>query len=224
MNDPAFFEQVGTSRRRLRPASGNLELAAEAPPDMPLSIMSGAGSERRWAANDKTFWGVSSTYDCIPAGVYRCENTPNVGPVLVRQAIETDNLLELPDGATEQIIQEFQTFWSIGDEFRKRGFLCKRGFLLWGPPGSGKTSCVQMLVKRLAGDLNGVTLFLDRPDNAAAGLSMLRHIEPHRPLIAIMEDLDALIEKYGENEYLALLDGEAQVDNVVFLATTNYPE
>jgi SpoVK/Ycf46/Vps4 family AAA+-type ATPase len=35
---------------------------------------------------------------------------------------------------------------------------------------------------------------------------------------------DALIERHGENEFLALLDGEAQVDNIVFLSSTNYPE
>lgn len=49
-------------------------------------------------------------------------------------------------------------------------------------------------------------------------------IEPNRPVVAIMEDLDALIQRYGEHEYLALLDGEAQVDRIVFIATTNYPE
>jgi SpoVK/Ycf46/Vps4 family AAA+-type ATPase len=178
---------------------------------------------RRWAANDKTFWGVSSTFDELPAGVYRCDMTNN-GPILVKQRVETDSLLELPDDSSAGIIQEFRDFWKLSPEFRKRGFLCKRGFLLYGPPGSGKTSCLQILVKRIAEELDGIAMVLDHPQTAAAGLQMLRHIEPKRPLIAIMEDLDALIEKFGENEYLALLDGEAQVDNVVFVATTNYPE
>ena len=53
---------------------------------------------------------------------------------------------------------------------------------------------------------------------------MARKIEPKRPMIALMEDLDALVDKFGENEYLALLDGEAQVDNIAYVATTNYPE
>jgi hypothetical protein len=234
MTDPNFYEKVGTEKRSSGNRSGGRwdapEPAATAPTvagDQAVQAMIGAGgtgSERRWAANDKTFWGVSSTYDSIPAGVYRPEITPNLGPILVRQNIETDNLLELPDEAASEIIAEFQAFWRLGPEFRKRGFLHKRGFLLWGPPGSGKTSTVQVLIKRLADEMDGVTLFLDHPQTASAGLQMLRHIEPKRPLIAVMEDMDALIEKWGENEYLAVLDGEAQVDNVVFLATTNYPE
>jgi ATP-dependent 26S proteasome regulatory subunit len=33
-----------------------------------------------------------------------------------------------------------------------------------------------------------------------------------------------MISNHGEHEVLALLDGELQIDNVVFIATTNYPE
>lgn len=222
-----FFETVGTEHASRKRARSDEPMPGAVPPSAGPSIMKTAGaaadSSRRWAANDKVFWGVSSTYDEIPGGVYRCQMTDS-GPVLVKQSIETDNLLELPDDSSSAIIEEFQAFWKLGHEFRKRGFLCKRGFMLWGPPGSGKTSCLHILIKRLADELNGVTLVLDAPHLASAGLQMLRHIEPKRPLIAIMEDLDALVEKFGENEYLALLDGEAQVDNVVFLATTNYPE
>ena len=39
-----------------------------------------------------------------------------------------------------------------------------------------------------------------------------------------MEDLDAIQQTYGEADMLALLDGDLQIDNVVFIATTNYPE
>ncbi len=180
--------------------------------------------DRRWAASHDTFWGATQTYDELPPGLYRCDMAPNIGPVLIRQNVSTDNLLELPDDATTSIVAEFEAFWKLEDEFRARGFMHKRGFLLWGPPGSGKTSCVQLLVKRLVEEVSGVVLFLDHPGCAAQCLSMARKIEPKRPMIAIMEDIDALVGKYGESEYLALLDGEAQVDNIVFLASTNYPE
>jgi hypothetical protein len=36
--------------------------------------------------------------------------------------------------------------------------------------------------------------------------------------------LDELIKRHGEHEILSLLDGEFQIDNVVNLATTNFPE
>jgi SpoVK/Ycf46/Vps4 family AAA+-type ATPase len=40
----------------------------------------------------------------------------------------------------------------------------------------------------------------------------------------VFEDIDAIIKKYGESEILSLLDGDNQVDRVINIATTNYPE
>lgn len=52
----------------------------------------------------------------------------------------------------------------------------------------------------------------------------MRRIEPERPLICVLEDINEMVDQYGEHALLALLDGETQIDNVVFVATTNYPE
>lgn len=226
MGDPNFYEQVGT---KVGPSGSNdyakpMATGARAESTPPSIVSYGIeGGCSRWSARGDLYLGVGETYAQLPPGLYRCTET-QMGPALVKQRVETDNLLELPDDAGSAIISEFATFWEIGEKFRQRGFLHKRGFLLWGPPGSGKTSTVQLLVKRLIEDQKGVVLFLDNPHLAAACLQMARKIEPHRPMIAIMEDMDALVRKFGENEYLALLDGEAQVDNIVFLASTNYPE
>lgn len=196
-------------------ASGSVGAIAQAVVELGVS---------RWAERGDCFYGVGETRAALPPGLYRTVEMPHIGPALLKQRVETDSLLELPDDAGSAIISEFETFWKIADKFRARGFLHKRGFLLWGPPGSGKTSTIQLLIKRLITEQQGVVLFLDVPGLAAACLQMARKIEPKRPMIAIMEDMDALVRKFGEQEYLALLDGEAQVDNICFLASTNYPE
>lgn len=222
-----FFDKVGTNVRYGRGGNNALETVPK-----PSPSLDGGGNpntlamtgQKRWAANHETFWGATQTYDELPAGLYRTGWADGIGPILKRQKVETDNLLELPDNASASIIAEFETFWQIADKFRERGFLHKRGFMLWGPPGSGKTSTVTILIKKLVEQHNGIVVFLDRTHEASACLQMVRSIEPSRPVVAIMEDIDALIERHGENEYLALLDGEAQVDNIVFIATTNYPE
>ncbi|MGE5510281.1 MAG: AAA family ATPase [Bacteroidota bacterium] len=178
----------------------------------------------RWACRGDTFYGVGETRPELPTGLYRCDDVPTIGPCLVKQRVETDKLLELPDDAGASLLAEFAAFWQLGEQYRGRGFLHKRGFLLWGPPGSGKTSTLQIMIKRLIEEMRGIVLLLDNPHLAAVCLQMARKIEPTRPMLAIMEDMDALVRKHGENEYLALLDGEAQVDRIVFLGTTNYPE
>lgn len=42
--------------------------------------------------------------------------------------------------------------------------------------------------------------------------------------LCIFEDIDAIIGHYGDVALLQWLDGNHQVDNVINLATTNYPE
>jgi SpoVK/Ycf46/Vps4 family AAA+-type ATPase len=177
-----------------------------------------------WSASDNIFWPSKQTYDSLPPGLYRCGESPNIGAYLDKQINKTDELITLPDTVSEEILQEIDDFRNMKEAFKHRGFLHKRGIMLWGPPGSGKTSTVQLLIKLIVDTCNGIAVFIDHPSRAAACLQMLRKVESERPVIAIMEDIDALIERYGENEYLALLDGESQVDNIVYVATTNYPE
>lgn len=222
-----FYERAGTAQRNHsrqydEPAPPQaLGLVKANPVQQQQHQMTG---ERRWAASHDTFWGATQTYDDLPAGFYRTGMTEQLGPILLRSVVETDHLLDLPDDSSASIVREFEQFWKLQEAFQSRGFLHKRGFLLWGPPGSGKTSTLHILIKSLIRDHGGIVLMLDHPGVAANCLRLVRHIEPDRPMIAVMEDIDALIERYGENEFLALLDGEAQVDNVVFVATTNYPE
>lgn len=179
---------------------------------------------KRWSASNDVFRGAAKTYNELPSGLYRTDCDAHGNPLLVKQKHETDGLLELPDDASLGILSEFDDFWARRQDFKDRAFLHKRGFILWGPPGSGKTSCVNLLIKRLIKDSNGVVLFLDNPVIGGMCLRMLRMIEPDRPIVAIMEDIDALVVRHSEHEYLALLDGEAQVDRICFVATTNYPE
>lgn len=224
----SFYEKVGTSIPdfKHREISG-MHPANAAVPQVTVGNIAQAVTElgvSRWASRGDNYYGVGETLAELPAGLYRCTEVPMIGPALTKQMVQTDNLLELPDDAGAEILAEFQQFWEIGDKFRERGFLHKRGFLLWGPPGSGKTSTLQLMIKRLIEGHGGVVIILDYPQLAAACLQMARKIEPKRPMIAVMEDMDALVRKFGENEYLALLDGEAQVDSIVFLGTTNYPE
>jgi SpoVK/Ycf46/Vps4 family AAA+-type ATPase len=71
---------------------------------------------------------------------------------------------------------------------------------------------------------NGIVLLFENPQITLAVLPMLRRIEPARPLIVVMEDIDEILGSYGEHDVLSLLDGEKQIDNVVQIATTNHPE
>lgn len=182
-----------------------------------------AASARCWAQSGDAFFPVSEVVPELPPGAYRCRAS-NQGPFLEKMPIEIDSLLALPDSAAEVLLAEFKKFWTLRKNFSDRGFTFKRGLLMWGPPGSGKTSAIWQMTQELVRLHKGVVVFVEDPGLATICIGLLRRIEPERPMITIMEDLDALVQRHGDHGFLALLDGETQISNVVHVATTNYPE
>jgi len=177
-----------------------------------------------WAQRDNAFYGVGKAHETLPPGIYRCEYIDGIGPVLTAQIVRTDDLLRLPGSPSDEIVDEIYRFWQRRDLYRNLGYLHKRGVLLWGEAGSGKTSTVMQICQLVTEGERGIAVYATHPELTARCLQLVRRVEPTRPLVVIFEDLDALVEQHGEHEYLALLDGEAQIDNIVSIATTNYPE
>lgn len=183
---------------------------------------------RFWATTgDRTvFWAASDVSEKIIPGLYKCIDAPKIGPALLKMIISTDDLILIDSVVKEEVFSEITYFWSpeVKAKFKERGFLYKRGILMYGDPGSGKTACIQLLIKEIIKH-GGVALYGDHPGIMSQCLQMVRRIEPDLPVVVIMEDFEILTERgHAENEWLAMLDGESQVDNVVFLGTTNYVE
>lgn len=179
----------------------------------------------KWAVgrSGTAFWASHDVVDEISPGLYRCAHDQTVGPLLLKMTVSTDNLIVLPDENTWSVVKHIERFWEMRAEFEQRGFLHKRGILMYGDPGSGKTSAIQMVIKRVV-EQGGIALFpTEDPEVFSRCVQMVRSIEKTKPIVAILEDFDTLTQHdYNQNQWLAILDGEAQTDNIVFLATTNY--
>lgn len=188
-------------------------------------VFAESGSTQWLAGADGVFAPCGRTAKRLPVGVYRPAMDQYGNPILRQIPIITDKLTVLPDSASDRVLESIQTFWERKEEFRRYGQIFKRGILLYGPPGSGKTSTLQLLMKDLLMQRNGLVVLGNvPPDLLTRILGLLRRIEPDRLLITIFEDLDELCRRFSEAELLSLFDGEAQIDHCVHLATTNYPE
>ncbi len=96
-------------------------------------------------------------------------------------------------------------------------------FLLGDFTVTHNTSTLQQISNEVI-ENGGISVYVSNPDLSAKGLKILRQVEPTRPLVVMLEDIDTIIDDHGEADLLALMDGELQIDNVVFVATTNFPE
>lgn len=190
--------------------------------DAPETNVSLTISEKQkgWAVGGgKRFWTPSDVTDKLPAGVYDVGVSSRIGVYLDKKTVVHDNLLNLPSLGGKAILEEISKFWNMRDKFRELGFVHKRGILLHGEPGCGKTSLVNLLIQQIVNEVGGIVLMGDL-GGVSMGIQLIRQREPERPIFVPLEDVDGLMAQ--EQYLLNLLDGANQSDGVVFLATTNY--
>jgi hypothetical protein len=198
---------------------------AECNPTQPLVLGDrSVVPNRQWSAHEGIYRPCGKTVLMIPPDAYSAEFDQH-GLLLRKMSIVTDDLLILPDTVSSHILSSIQSFWSREERFRSKGVLFKRGVLLYGPPGSGKTATVIQLARDVI-ERGGIVLVAgyDNFGYTTHALTIIREVEPNRPIVCVIEDIDDVIKRYGEAQILSLLDGESQVDRIVYLATTNYPE
>jgi hypothetical protein len=149
------------------------------------------------------------------------------GPLLTfleRPALERSRLV-LPAEVLEAVERQVVVVAEQRERLRASGQHLKRGLLLWGPPGTGKTHTVRYLLGRTPGttvvQLSGRALSM-----VGTACSVARALAPS---IVVVEDVDLIAEDRGMHpgehpllfELLNEMDGLAEDADVVFLLTTN---
>ncbi|GAA5851775.1 hypothetical protein JCM8547_001206 [Rhodosporidiobolus lusitaniae] len=140
----------------------------------------------------------------------------------------------LDEGVKERVVNDVKAFMGRGKWYSERGIPYRRGYLLYGPPGSGKSSFIQALAGSL--DYNICVLNLSERGLTDDKLNHLLANAPERSIV-LLEDIDAAFSKRqqtGEAGFngsvtfsglLNALDGVASSTSqrILFL-TTNHLE
>lgn len=173
------------------------------------------------------------SYPTIPMlepGFYEIKwNSEAQTDCLQKKEINVDELFFLPSTEITDIVSDIEKFWESVGKFNEYKFVHKRGILLWGDPGCGKSAIIQLCTKHLVNELGGIVINISSVEELEKFdkfIDQIRTIEPNRPIITILEDIDSLAgeEKFATSLLLNLLDGLKQTENIVYIATTNYPE
>ncbi|KAL8763734.1 MAG: hypothetical protein Q9184_000526 [Pyrenodesmia sp. 2 TL-2023] len=141
----------------------------------------------------------------------------------------------LDEGIKERIVADLKDFLDSERWYYDRGIPYRRGYLIHGPPGSGKSSFIQAL----AGDLDYNIAILNLSERGLTDdrLNYLLTIIPKRTLV-LLEDVDAAFSNRrtqseadgyrGANVtfsgLLNALDGVASAEERVLFLTTNHVE
>jgi|CXWL01.1.fsa_nt_gi energy-coupling factor transporter ATP-binding protein EcfA2 len=179
---------------------------------------------KQWLVSDQVYRPVGDlvTIKKLPPGYYEIENDKG-GIYFVDLEVRTESLIKFPDSTSQMVLKDIQSFWTREAVFRKYNLSYKRGIMLYGPPGSGKSCTLRMIAEDVIQRGGVIFNFGESPDMFYEGYMSFRTIQPETPIVVLMEDVDGILSSMAESKVLNILDGVKQIDKIVFLATTNYP-
>lgn len=222
-DDQELNERMAEAMDQPAPVLNEFANLVQATSPSPL-IPNTTGHFSQWATDGGIrYRPVNKTAATLHPGLYEIGVDPATGIYFQRMPVKTEGLLRFPHTNCDRVLSEIQTFWEKRAIFDEYGLVHKRGILLWGPPGSGKSCTARLLLQDVV-ERGGIALNFHDPMLFSAGFLVLREIQRDTPVVVFMEDLDAIVRRSSESDVLNILDGVQLVDRAVFLATTNYPE
>ncbi len=126
--------------------------------------------------------------------------------------------------------EDYETFWESEPWFMEQGLPYRRGFLLYGPPGNGKTTVARIMACHPQVSSFSIDFSCDGMPNTAL-TEMFQAAEDKAPALVILEDLDRVFGAGAAGNQRAItlqhllscLDGLATQNGIVVVATANDP-
>lgn len=128
----------------------------------------------------------------------------------------------LPPDVKKDIFRSIDEFFAEGGTFFKTYHIpYKRGILLYGNPGNGKTT----LVKSIAGSTDAPVVYwqITEYTSSYSISEVFQTVKKVAPVILIIEDIDSM-PRETRSVFLNALDGATSKDGIFLIGTTNYPE
>jgi AAA+ superfamily predicted ATPase len=114
-----------------------------------------------------------------------------------------------------------QFFLESGEFFKTYDIPYKRGVLLYGKPGNGKTT----LVKSIASSINAPVAYWQITEFTSSHTikEVFTSVLKLTPMVLVIEDIDSMPSSV-RSVFLNILDGATSKEGIFLIGTTNYPE
>jgi hypothetical protein len=131
----------------------------------------------------------------------------------------------LPSEQIQAVRAASESFFARRDVYHNLGVAWRRGVLLAGPPGTGKT----MICKVVADSLPETPFlyvrdFSGRKPDEEQIYDVFEYARKRTPAILVFEDIDGFVHDANRAVFLNELDGFRDNDGLLVLGSTNHPE
>ncbi|MFD2044178.1 ATP-binding protein [Ornithinibacillus salinisoli] len=139
----------------------------------------------------------------------------------ITKQIQREDILLAEDLKTDifRSIDEF--FLHSGTFFKTYDIPYKRGILLYGSPGNGKTTLVKSIAESVTAPI--VYWQITEFTHSYSIKEIFSKVTKLAPMILVIEDIDSM-PKESRSVFLNTLDGATTKEGIFLIGTTNYPE
>jgi len=127
----------------------------------------------------------------------------------------------------EEVKKDVYGFFDSEAIYKELGIAWKRGMIMWGPPGNGKTITIKAIMKE-CNDKGFAPLYVKSFQSYKGEEGAMQDVfdkaRQMSPCVVIFEDLDALITERNRSFFLNQLDGLSNNDGLLCIGTTNHLE
>jgi transitional endoplasmic reticulum ATPase len=125
------------------------------------------------------------------------------------------------------LIQDVQSFFDNQELYKSLKVPWKRGVILHGVPGNGKTLSIKALINSLAARAEPIPSLYVKSLDACNGpkwsiQSIFSHARIMAPCLLIFEDLDSLVGEETRSYFLNEVDGLESNDGILIIGSTNH--
>jgi ATPase family associated with various cellular activities (AAA) len=143
---------------------------------------------------------------------------------ILKKEVAKESLVFDEESTIFEVMQDIHTFFTEETQkaYEKMQIAYKRGIILYGDPGNGKSAMIRQIIRQTS----GISKIVINPNigNLTQVLALLMKSLNGKQAIIVIEDIDSLINSRNRSEFLNLLDGVDINSGLFFIGTTNYPE